>query len=296
MTTLPDRLPYIEIIIKSILNQSRPLDAFYLHIPYKTRKGKSYKIPEDFLKGLDVIINRCDKDYGPATKLIPILSKETDPNTYIITFDDDMYIHKDVVKLLIKGIKRHPNACLSFSGWCVGHFPFYGQYIFSSSKDVKVDWIQGTHTILYRRDYLDEDELLSCNDVPYIEMNDDHLIGYYLEKKGINKIVLAGDTHKLFKNMNHSSMSALSGRISLLKELVTICTYIRNKGMYNRNISLFYSISLYCIVGLVVMLCIMIYVKDWIMKISLFGVIFMIGLIFYSYYRPSIILGKEVRK
>ena len=100
ITTIPDRISLIEAVLDSILSQTRPLDCLYLNIPNISKKGKQYRIPE-FLKIKNLVLNRCE-DYGPITKLLPVLDIETDPDTYIVTFDDDRIVHRDVVKIITK--------------------------------------------------------------------------------------------------------------------------------------------------------------------------------------------------
>ena len=73
-TTSPTRISKTKIMIDSILNQSRKPDFFLLNIPkIFPRTGRSYIIP-DFIKNNDnIIINVIDRDYGPATKVIPTI-------------------------------------------------------------------------------------------------------------------------------------------------------------------------------------------------------------------------------
>jgi hypothetical protein len=159
LTTLPKRIKYIRPVIRSLVSQSHILDRIYLNIPYITLSGEKYNVPKDFLSSYSLVhINRCI-DYGPATKLIPTLYLETDPKTIIITFDDDTIVHKDVVRILLSKSRVYPNACLSFSGWCVGSFPFYCQVALDNRTDVYADWIQGVHSIMYKRAFLNPDEI-----------------------------------------------------------------------------------------------------------------------------------------
>ena len=88
MTTLPSRLNHLTKTIRSILRQTAPLDVLYIHMPLLTLKGLEYDIPLgflDFTKGFrtNVVINRCKEDFGPITKIAPVLDLEKDPDTYI---------------------------------------------------------------------------------------------------------------------------------------------------------------------------------------------------------------------
>jgi hypothetical protein len=50
--------------------------------------------------GQGVTVIRSARDYGPVTKLVPALHRELDPDTLIITVDDDKVYHKDLVRHL----------------------------------------------------------------------------------------------------------------------------------------------------------------------------------------------------
>lgn len=89
MTTIPSRINKLKPTIASLLDSSKRVDKIYLNIPKISCKGVLYYIP-NWLKSLkNVEINYIKKDIGPATKLIPILTKE-DKKTIIIVIDDDV--------------------------------------------------------------------------------------------------------------------------------------------------------------------------------------------------------------
>jgi len=151
LTTLPKRLLHIRKTLISIQNQNLLFDNVYLNIPYKTIKGEEYIIPSDLLLNFDrIIINRCD-DQGSVTKLLPTLLLETDPETIIITFDDDMIYDKDLVKNLVGGIQKHKDSCIGTRGWIVGTFPFLYQSV--SDQEKEVDWLEGKTGIAYKRKF-----------------------------------------------------------------------------------------------------------------------------------------------
>ncbi len=89
LTTIPKRINKLKPTLCSILDQTRRVDEICINVPYTTLKGDIYNIP-DWLKRLkNVRIKRCDKDWGPSTKLIPTLIRE-DHKTIIIVVDDDV--------------------------------------------------------------------------------------------------------------------------------------------------------------------------------------------------------------
>jgi hypothetical protein len=102
LTTIPDRVNLLSECLNSLDNQSLKPSQIYLQIPKTTLSGKRFDL--SLLKKIhipsSVKINIIDKDYGPITKLIPVLELEKDPDTYIIIVDDDIIYHKDLIKTL----------------------------------------------------------------------------------------------------------------------------------------------------------------------------------------------------
>ena len=255
MTTLPSRLNILKKPILSILRQTVPLDVLYIHMPLVTLKGLTYDIPSDFLNftigfKTKVVINRCKEDLGPITKLAPVLDLETDPDTYIFTFDDDVMVHRNLIKKYISKIVEHPNACLSLSGVCAGRFPFFYQLISKNTKDHPIDWIEGVHTVAYKRSFFQtSNELVSFEgDSPikkYLVTNDDHRISAYLSSRNIKRISIGyAAKDNIFKVLSTtSSPDALSARgiLTLMKEHFLIVKYFKSKELYTESSKSYYS-------------------------------------------------------
>ena len=101
MTTIPSRINRLKPTITSLLDSSKRVDKIYLNIPKISCKGVLYHIP-NWLKSLkNIEINYIEKDFGPATKLIPILRKEN-KKTIIIVIDDDVIYGTKMVENYIK--------------------------------------------------------------------------------------------------------------------------------------------------------------------------------------------------
>ena len=83
-----------------------------LNIPKQSLKGEKYIIPTivNKLQGDKFIINYCEKDEGPITKLLPSLrNKKINDNDIIIVCDDDIVYKEDTFKLLEEGVKHSPD-------------------------------------------------------------------------------------------------------------------------------------------------------------------------------------------
>ena len=113
LTTMPDRYDKVARTLQTIRDQTYPLDAIYLAVPTHCRR---LDIPYPPLPETITTIARIVRcvDYGSITKLVGALLMEEDPDTIIITFDDDIIYHPQVVEKLVK---RHqelggPNKAL----------------------------------------------------------------------------------------------------------------------------------------------------------------------------------------
>lgn len=267
LTTLPSRLLDTIEPIKHILRQTKPLDLLYLNIPMTTRKGLTYNIPDDFEDNFagyktKLVINRCKTDYGPITKLAPALELETDPDTYIMTFDDDIIYHKNLVKILASKVKTKPNTCFSVSGACIGGFPFYFEMIQENDEDCLVDLIMGVHSVIYRRSmFTTVDELVTFGDnfadiKKYLVTNDDHRISGYLSSRDIPRIVIGYSTRRLAYMYKSLQSDSLCGRgFSMFIEHFQIISKFLQEGLYVHHVSNpthSFSLTIYTITALLV--------------------------------------------
>ena len=76
-TTIPSRIEKSKYMLSAILDQTVRVDEVRLYIPTQTRKGENYIIPE-WMHTLqktwpELSIRLCEKDWGPATTIIPAL-------------------------------------------------------------------------------------------------------------------------------------------------------------------------------------------------------------------------------
>lgn len=267
MTTIPSRIASIERVIDSILNQTENLECLYLNIP----KDKNYIIPSFLYKKKNLILNYCDKDYGPITKLIPTLDVEKDDNVYIITFDDDRIVDKNVVKIIRKKISEYPNYALSFSGWCIGSFPFYLECHDKNDKDIEVDWIQGCHTITYPRKLINKNKLLRSffTGPSFLSKHDDHKISAYLTKNNIKKISIGKDAEKYFISAPCCTTNAISGGNSILgkikyfTQVIYIVNYFRSLQLYNHSYHNFYKTTTFKLIFYIFFLYICFYIPRY---------------------------------
>jgi hypothetical protein len=121
-TTLPHHLDKLRETIGSLVAQSLNPDAIYINVPEgkNKRTGEQYEVPK-YLMVMDidkVTVNRCE-EYGPLTKLFPTLLHERDPDTIIITVDDDKIYPAELIRTLAWHIEKDRNSHVSYGlcGW-----------------------------------------------------------------------------------------------------------------------------------------------------------------------------------
>lgn len=121
LTTLPSLIKAVAKTLKSILSQSLVPNKIYVNLPKKTSRGEEYVIPKSLLnlvkKHKIIEILRCRTDYGPGTKIYPVLAKERGKNTRIIAIDDDSKYPKKSIETLVKYSLERPNEAIAYSAW-----------------------------------------------------------------------------------------------------------------------------------------------------------------------------------
>lgn len=187
LTTLETRIENLQDTIQSILDNTMLPDRIYLNI------HKDIDIPPELLKFLQeqkiIIIIPLEIDYGPVTKLYPTLLHETDPETIIITIDDDIIYHPNTIKHLLNASYNYPDTCICVSGWNYINLGLFHIPIINPSKNevVKVSILQGYNGVLYKRKFFSDLAILEKNmNVKECKTTDDILISNSLTQSGIN--------------------------------------------------------------------------------------------------------------
>jgi hypothetical protein len=239
-TTLPSRYDVLKTSIASLKAQTHKLDAIYVAIPHRaTRLNKEYPpIPDDLAAMCTVV--RVDTDYGPITKMYGALLMESDPETVIMSCDDDVFFPPEMVEKLLSHQITHPNSAICGTGALLGRglfffsivstvYPFHTWRGFTGfpvgPEGKAIDLIFGVAGVMYKRKFFPKKDKLHEKILQYsladstIFHNDDVLISGYLSKKGIERRLfydipvikhlngddaLSGDVLKMIKRMNES--------------------------------------------------------------------------------------------
>jgi hypothetical protein len=129
LTSTPERINDSKRTILSILKQTYLPKEIIFNIPYFSSKNVEYKIPEWLLrlsKKYPVIkINRCEKDYGPATKIIPtLLLHKYNPEQKILYIDDDMIYHRNFIKHFYESSLEHEDEVICYNGYNIENYKY----------------------------------------------------------------------------------------------------------------------------------------------------------------------------
>tara|TARA_B110000285_G_C14930189_1_gene516952 strand:- start:49 stop:813 length:765 start_codon:yes stop_codon:yes gene_type:complete len=185
MTTIPERITSHKIhkTINSILEQSYPVERFYINIPYKTMKNKPY--PEDMIDTLiqqypSVIFNRVENDLGPITKLVPTLS-HVHVGEWIALIDDDTVYNKDMITNLVDS----DGDAVGYAGRLKDGL----SYITSENvqQGTECEFLETFAGVLYKAELFDD--FKTDTDSTCVNQ-DDIVIGRHLERQGVKRFVI----------------------------------------------------------------------------------------------------------
>lgn len=210
LTTMPDRYEKVVKTLESLHAQTRKLDQIYLSLPQVSRRlNIPYPEVPERIRALCTIVS-CT-DYGPITKLVGGVLSEPDPQTVIISFDDDMLYPPGIVEALLRRHHEYPNAAIGSSGMLLKYkcpycaiTPNENTFLFRIPKfrippeGRRVDSVYGYPGALYVRKFFPEVANLESEFLKYAliddntYLNDDITISGYLSLRGIERRIFEG--------------------------------------------------------------------------------------------------------
>jgi len=217
-STIPPRFSSLQKTIEGLLNQTRVPDKIYLYIadyyPRFDIKVTDSMIPE-YLKQYEPVLQIVrGRDYGPISKLFCSLKMESDPDTIVVTCDDDLIYKENWLNELVINSERLPNCAVGLRGRLMSEdSPKYRhtKCITCSGvkRDTNIDIITAVRGWAYRRklfrkDFIDNWEMTEKKH-PFIFYNDDIWISGQLEKNRVSKIIVPSKKAKSENMRLHSS-------------------------------------------------------------------------------------------
>jgi hypothetical protein len=120
LSTVPGRINNLRATIQSLLKQTRPPEEIVLSIPeFSIREERPYVVPEYLLRLPRLRILSSRRDWGPATKFIPVVREELEVgrgDTLIMVVDDDRVYPRDALETYLHYNQQLPRAALCFRG------------------------------------------------------------------------------------------------------------------------------------------------------------------------------------
>lgn len=136
-----------------------------------------------------------DEEWGPGTKLIGALLLEKDPDTVIVTLDDDVVYSTDTVKWL--STHMHPNVSLSYACemWDLSRSSIiaYGMWtvfdLYMTTPRVCDGWLSGWTGVAHHVSSFRPDIWTFLQSLPTACFdNDDMWLSAYVARQGVTKI------------------------------------------------------------------------------------------------------------
>jgi hypothetical protein len=118
LSVIPSRIPNLNSVIEKLQNQHIKPEKIFVNISkYYERFDCQGFIPTNIKDMSNVVINICEKDYGPATKFLPIMNiDEVDDDDPVIIIDDDGLYDPKLSSYLLKDSVRYPDSCITVFG------------------------------------------------------------------------------------------------------------------------------------------------------------------------------------
>jgi hypothetical protein len=159
LTTIPERINKIKEVLLSIKNQSVEINKLYINIP------QNYIIPPsiyEFIPEIEII--RVEEDYGPITKLLPLIDLiDIKEDIWVLTIDDDIIYNNNHIYNLINSIEKYNTNKMIVYGYIGLNITniknsYEDKYKFSSiNNESEVSILEGYGTILYHRSVFKDD-------------------------------------------------------------------------------------------------------------------------------------------
>lgn len=210
LTTTPSRISQLRPTLASLLDQTRPPDAIVLNLPQRCERDASpYAIPRFVAEFPGLRIERCERDLGPATKLVPTLLRQPDLESALIVVDDDQIYPRELVANLLHWSALLPDAALCHRGFRVppdfDHARRNTLYAEHQLRPAAIEVIQGSAGYLVKPRFFGS-SLLDYRGAPASALTrDDVWISGHLARAGVQRFVvpLAGARSRLTRVSVH---------------------------------------------------------------------------------------------
>jgi hypothetical protein len=118
---------------------------------------------------------------------------ERDPDTAIITVDDDVEYPPTLVERLVNEASLFPRDAVGFTGWCLNGYPasldvhHHNEDHRESGIHQPVHVLEGYRGVLYRRGFFEPDIFRHLHALDSFQFHDDILLSGYLASRGVGR-------------------------------------------------------------------------------------------------------------
>lgn len=193
LTTSPLRLPKILAVLATI--DSTHIKNINVVLPDKYGKNKESYNQADIdkiSKFPKVKIIRTQKDYGPITKMLPVIREIKDPKSIIISIDDDVgYPLGMINEFIYQKVEKYPNAVVQSPDEGQDFRNDIGNFkkIFPSKNKPRkpyADLVEGWLGVAYTKKLVNDKEMEIFADLSKeCLLSDDLVISYVLAKHDV---------------------------------------------------------------------------------------------------------------
>jgi hypothetical protein len=209
MTVIPTREVALIKAIMSIKNGMQKPDAMYVNIPreYVRIEEKLEPWLKPVLDAIGVTVLEIEHDRCCLNKILPILSIEKDPDTLVVTIDDDIIYSPFFVAGLLEGYNKF-GGVVGYSGLV---YPEKAESYGLKPQDYNVRVGHGSPTEILQQGFGTMTKLSSFYGFPNIPplqkgmeasmyLSDDYVISRFYDSKNLVKTVVCWDQIGRFKD------------------------------------------------------------------------------------------------
>lgn len=200
LTTTPSRIAAIGAALRSVLAQTLRPARVHLYVPETCCRTRERYVLPDWLTRLaaasDIFeITRVDEDVGPATKLLPSLSRYTRADTRLITVDDDVILEPHTFEELVAASLKDPSGVYGMMGVASDGRFVHAEWVGAWGMErCPVTVLGGYRSILYPRAAWDDsirDDYRGITAAVHPFLSDDHLFAWNLLRRHVPCWVVA---------------------------------------------------------------------------------------------------------
>ena len=197
LTTIPSREKSVLKTIESLKNNNIKPDVIYVNLrKLVVRINKEFSTDfKEKLINAGAKINECE-DYGSLTKIIPTLECEKDPETLIITADDDIIYTKWFIEGLVVGYEKY-GTVVGYSGIAYPDtaMKILGRvdYLCYQTDGCYSEILESGFGSIIKREWLNKFPKVppeTKDSKNYMYMCDDYFVSLYFDKIGIAKRII----------------------------------------------------------------------------------------------------------